>query len=252
MKKIFSLFLLCFIVILFAWQWKTSLSSKIEPSILPTSSPTADSSEGHSLRGYSYTFIQTSIEKVSLFSNYTEKLSAIEARQTYNCSTLVNAGFYTTEDRPIGLFINQPSGKLREYRDSETFNSLFGKTPQNTFLFSDTYDSDLYEYAIQLGPKLITNGTVHRLTIRNDENARRVVLASANSSLYFLVYYDPSSVFLGPTLTELPQLVFDSAKSLHISFDQAVNLDGGSASVFLNDSARFTEITHAGSFFCVK
>jgi hypothetical protein len=91
------------------------------------------------------------------------------------------------------------------------------------------------------------------LAIKNDEPNRRIVAATTdNNQLIFMVFYRDSSQFQGPMLGLLPELISMFTRQTGIDIVDAINLDGGSASVFISNYDRLNELAHIGSYFCIK
>lgn len=91
------------------------------------------------------------------------------------------------------------------------------------------------------------------MSVKNDKQARRVVAGvTGENKLIFLVFYDNNQYYSGPYLNDLPDLVDKTGKSLDLNIADAINLDGGSASAFISDDIKLTELTPVGSFFCIS
>jgi hypothetical protein len=67
-----------------------------------------------------------------------------------------------------------------------------------------------------------------------------------------LAIYDQFTPLLGPTLEELPGILEKFSKDKNLNLIYVLNLDGGAHSAFISDLATLTEVSPAGSFFCVK
>jgi len=75
---------------------------------------------------------------------------------------------------------------------------------------------------------------------------------TGDNKLIFMVIYDPKSVFLGPELVDLPQIVSLVSAENDLNIADAINLDGGSASAFKSRDFSLSEISPVGSFFCLQ
>ena len=91
-----------------------------------------------------------------------------------------------------------------------------------------------------------------KLSILDDKPGRRVVVAQAENKIYFIAFYNNNSVYLGPNLSDLPQLLKMFAQKRKTTILNALNLDGGAASAFHTDNFSLPELTPVGSFFCIK
>ncbi len=261
MKRIFFAALICCIALLIwiAFQFVTinfhtyspnSVTSPItEPSNIP-SYPTVSAS------GTSYTYeiiaVATS-SSITLIPNFTEKREAKALADENKCRGSVNGGFYDTAGKPLGFF----------YTDGQTYGKNIQSTLMNGYFWADTNGAAFisskltgnttYRFSFQTGPILLLDGQRQSLTIQNDEHARRMVAAkTADGHYVFLTVYSADSVFSGPLLSELPQVVTSISHTDNLNIEDAINLDGGSASVFYNAQTNLGELTPVGSILCIK
>ena len=189
-------------------------------------------------------------KKVTLHSNLLEKLSSFEAKKKNSCLHLINAGFYTKEDKHVGLFISAGE-KLSESKESQLFNGYFSITSDGKP--SITRFPSFARLALQSGPILMEKKQPAVLKLENDNPARRIVLAiTQEDNLVFLVIYNKKSVFDGPLLSQVPGLLKNLNKDTSLEIVDALNLDGGTASSFISGSVNLRELTRIGSYFCVK
>lgn len=187
----------------------------------------------------------------NLYLNLPDQRSAEELKEEKHCNTLVNAGFYTKDKKPIGLF--QTDGKLQSiFVQSKLFNGIFSLDKSASAHVSRTPPVGSI-LALQAGPILIYEGKVQDLGVLRDEEARRTAVAlSQDNAVIFLSIFDKDSVYLGPKLSDLPLFVKRIEQELQIEFVSALNLDGGTASAFLSDGVSLSELSPIGSYFCIK
>ncbi len=223
-------------------------------SVLP--SPTPQALEKFSVeykdQKYFVNWIEVSdISKISLHPNFEQKQTAKAAKSEKSCQSLVNAGFYTTDNKPVGLFI-QNGGMLRDRNINSLFNGIFGITFVDKAFIGTKYPVGSTKYAIQSGPILISESKELALSIKNDENARRVAVALTPSGhIVFVVIYGPGA-YQGPMLEDLPGVLKALESQIDINFSDAINLDGGSASAFITDGVSLEELSPVGSLFCIS
>ena len=189
------------------------------------------------------------ISSLTLNPNYDEKLASSQILTEAECKSLINAGFYTEDGKPVGLFVSDGE-TLRKFSTNSLFNGVF-YIKGNDFGIIDTNPKNP-DYALQTGPILLEAGDVRNLSLNNDKSARRVVLATSEDSIVFLVFFDSESVYLGPYLDDLPQLVNDFSQQNNLDIIDAINLDGGSASAFITKDVALSELSPIGSYFCVR
>ena len=202
---------------------------------------------------YSYAWTQVNdLENLFLYPNFENKDTLEEGVKNYECQSLVSGGFYSKDSSPIGLFISE--GKVVNKSAKNTlFNGYFILTKNDKVTIEKNYFGEPIRIGLQTGPILIQNEQPQKLSLVNDKNARRIVAALTNENeLYFIVFYDKESVFLGPLLVDLPRLVNKIQDGMDIKFISAINLDGGSASAYYSEDIQLSELTPIGSFFCVK
>lgn len=231
------------------------------PSLYPNNSSNIYKGEVE-FQGKSYNvigFIVEDPEKLYLYTNFVEKLTSTEAMQEYGCNTLISGGLYTKESTPIGLFISE--GRMLKSKIQDTFYN-------GVFSLNDNVDAEISYHevtssayqqaknariAIQSGPTLFIDGSVLPFEDRGADEARRVIVGiTETQKIVFMVFYKEDSVFLGPTLSILPSLVLDAGSQMGIKIDDALNLDGGSASTLISENLSLSELTPVGSYFCVN
>lgn len=261
--KIFFLALLLFSLAFFGWKFtamkqvvkKESLD--VKSSLEPTSreSPKDAPLLDFELDGNPMRVIWIKVnnpEKIFLFPNFSQKLTSEEAFNKWECESLVSGGFYTINNSPTGLFITEGEA-IKSWTKSALFNGIFSLNDNNDPQILPNGARDSSRIALQAGPLLYLNGEGQKLTLKSDEPARRVVIATtADNEVVFLIIYDPESVFLGPKLGDLAETLRIIGKNTDLEFRDALNLDGGTASTFRTESINLAELTPIGSYFCIN
>ncbi|MEK7526593.1 MAG: phosphodiester glycosidase family protein [Patescibacteria group bacterium] len=196
------------------------------------------------------------IDNLKLIANFNERLTPNQVKQKYNCQVLVNGGFYMDDTttvgnyKPIGLFIGEYK-KLADYKNSTLLSGVISINDFATPRITTKTPKDNLRVALQNGPLLIENNSTKKLTLTNENNARRIVAATTgNNELYFLSFYNPDSAYLGPKLVDLPKALTTFEKESGIDLADALNLDGGNASVYLTPETSLSSSTPVGSYFC--
>lgn len=189
-------------------------------------------------------------EKLKLIPNFSEKSSSKETVSTQNCQFLSSAGFYTTTNLPIGLFI--ADGKqINSWQQNSLLDGILSINYLATPRITRNLPQDPLKLAIQSGPIIKENAGFQTLRIQNDNNSRRLVAAiTGENSLYFLVIYDSNSNYSGPLLGNLPNVFKNFEEKEGIIFADIINLDGGGASAFISSDTSLSEISPVGAFFC--
>lgn len=198
-----------------------------------------------------YYFEVDDMESLKLMPNFTEKLTSKEFVEKYKCRSLVNGGFYSKDNEPIGLFITEGE-KLKAWSENSLLDGIFSVNYFGIPRITREIPSDELRITVQSGPILIENTQVISLSLNKDEFARRVVAAvTGENRIYFIVFYDKGSEFSGPRLTDLPRTLEVFQKKAGITIADAINLDGGTASTFIVENVTLSEATPVGSFFCL-
>ncbi len=188
------------------------------------------------------------IKGLSLHNNLNDQEKSIDIFEKNNCTMLINAGFYSEDGKPIGLFVINGE-KLSDYQRNYLFNG-FLQFDESTVEISDKSDG-MWENVLQTGPLLYFGGNPISLSLKTDKPARRVLgISDFNNRLYFAIVYQKNNFFNGPHLADLPQIIKEFSDKSGIATSNAINLDGGSASAFVVKSFRLTEAAPIGSYFC--
>jgi uncharacterized protein YigE (DUF2233 family) len=190
-------------------------------------------------------------EEVELYSNLKDQKLSEEIKVNESCSVLVNGGFYSKENTHLGLFITNFE-TISQAIKSDLLNGYLWIKSDNVSIGNNLPDNNP-RIALQSGPLLILNNEALPLKINNDEPNRRVVAAkTSDNKLIFIAIYRDNSDFQGPMLGDLPEIINLFSQKTGINVAEAINLDGGSASVFISNYVRLNELAHIGSYFCIK
>lgn len=196
-------------------------------------------------------FKVTDSDQIMLYPNYQEKLTAQMAKDKYGCASIVSAGFYSSENKPLGLVISEKA-KVADFRPSDFFNAVYSINDMATPRITSLIPQDELRVALQSGPMLVENGIAQKLQLTHDEEDRRLVVATTgDNQTVFIVFYNPASVYLGPMLADLPNQLKQFQVDNNIQIADAMNLDGGTTSVFRNGDVNLPEAALSGSFFCI-
>lgn len=220
------------------------------------SSPTPQATEKFSIEFGGDTYFVNwvmvpDLSKIQLFPNFEQKQIATQAKIDKGCSILVNAGFYTQEDKPTGLFI-QNGAMLKDKKISSLLNGIVGVTfGDKSFIVANRYPVGSTRIAVQTGPLLIVGGKAQTLARENEDNDRRMVAGIDKAGKFYFLVFRGKGFFDGPVLADLPQVIKTFEQKANIEFSEAINLDGGKHSAFIGDGVSLEELSPIGSFFCV-
>jgi uncharacterized protein YigE (DUF2233 family) len=258
MKKIVTgiIVLLCVYVFLNIWNSrKDALKSTMvrnNANVISTplpSPPVKTSTVSWNGITYAYAYFEVrDITKLSLIDNFTQTKASESLMKDHTCQYAINGGYYDTRNRPLGLFIN---GTVNTSPiENPLVNGYIVISNRATILYDVPQSPTM---AIQTGPMLISDNAPLLLAIKNDEYARRMVAGvSSNGILVFLAVFIPETKVQGPKLSDLPNIVTLINSTLPHPVITAINLDGGNASVFKNETTYIQEISSVGSVFCLQ
>ncbi|TSC89490.1 MAG: Uncharacterized protein G01um10145_647 [Microgenomates group bacterium Gr01-1014_5] len=207
----------------------------------------------HNGSNYRINWEQVAIPKnIILGTNLDEKKTAETLFSENQCKVLTNGGFYTESDNYIGLLYIDGK-KLSNESSDPLFNGVFYITNAGDPGIGSGVPLTQIKYAVQSGPILVRYRTYQKLKLASDQGARRIVIALTDKkAVYFMAVFDPNSTYLGPLLTDLPEIVKKFAEGKNLSFTDALNLDGGSHSAFLTPGVSLDELSPIGSYLCAR
>jgi exopolysaccharide biosynthesis protein len=198
-------------------------------------------------------YVTNDEHQISLIPNFTEHETSAQLIDSTGCSFLVNTSYYSTDYEPLGYF--ETGGEV--YRDYVQSSLLDGVVTLNTLdvpRITRLVPRDELIWGVQSGPVVYENGSPATLRMVRDENARRVLAAvTGDNELVFIAFYNSESVYVGPQMGELPKLIDQINEKAGLNIADAVNLDGGAASAFVEAGGfSLPEASVTGSFFCVR
>lgn len=187
--------------------------------------------------------------RVKLIANYSQKQVSRDVFEAHKCDVLTNAGFYLADNSPVGLVVIE-GDILSPFRKNDLFNSVmyFGESGAKI-----SKDGTLkgFAHAMQSGPALVVNGKNVVLTLNNDKLARRSFVGiTKNGDIVLGMITDSINLFLGPLLADMPRMMALLNDTYKLDLVDAINLDGGSASVYVTSNLSIAEIAPVGAFFC--
>lgn len=187
--------------------------------------------------------------KIALIPNFEKPLTAREVQKEYGCTKLANGGFYTKENTPLGLFMND-NGILSSFLKSSLLSGVLSINYLETPRITREQPKDILRIGIQSGPLIKENATYLKIVSNEEEARRTIAFVTGENKLYFAIIYDPDSSFMGPVLSDLPVILQTFEEKSGLIIADAINLDGGSTSSFIDGDFTLNEISFSGSFFC--
>lgn len=198
---------------------------------------------------YDY-FIVDQTNPLQIIDNVEKKLSSTEIVNEKQCRYLANGGFYTKEDKKIGL-LKVNGSILSKWQANQLFNGIVYASSSGYLAIHNSPQNDRYDDGFQSGPLLIYDGQNIRLSIKNDEHERRMVMATTpQNQAIFIAIIGSQASFEGPKLASVASVLQAIAQQENITIQNAVNLDGGTASVLFTDQNKLKELQPVGTFLC--
>jgi uncharacterized protein YigE (DUF2233 family) len=178
--------------------------------------------------------------------------SSATLRLMNNCTILSSGGFYTPDGKPIGLLVNRGQ-VISAWQQNQLFNGVLGSVDGTFAIVTDNPQEQAYDWAVQAGPVLWKNGEAVNLALKNDQEARRILAGiTVDGKLLLMSIVGEDSLFSGPTLAEMAELIPALEEQTGKMFEGVINLDGGTASALASDAISLRELKPIGSFVCVK
>lgn len=255
MKKLLALVLIIVSVLSVIWVANRNLEPALTPS--DASQPTPISTNGIIKKAQIGDFAVSYTDpfagdQITLLPNFTDSETSRDLFTQNNCQVLVNGGFYSKTNQPIGLFLSEYD-QISGYQNNSLFNGIVSVNDFDTPRITRNTPTDRLRLAIQTGPILIENASPRTLSIRNDSPNRRTVAAiTGENKIFFLTIYDNDSFFSGPNLEDLPSVLEEFESQTGIEIADAINLDGGTASALQSNEVDINELSPIGSFFCAS
>lgn len=235
------------------WYGNLSLQPNYNQTQVLGENKTTDSKNAKS-EDITYSYILEEIDNndhLILINNLKDKKTSDEIMAEYNCSILINGGYYTQDYTHLGLFISDYK-KISSYRKNSILNGFVSINDFSVARITKDVPLGNLNIALQAGPIIKENGS-YSTTLWNEKTGRRVLaLTTGDNRLYYLVLYNKTSVFEGPTLNEIQNNIKEIEAKEKIEFADIINLDGGAASVFISDKISLKELSTVGSFFCLQ
>ncbi len=251
MKWLLLLFIITFLFLYFRESFVEQTS--VNPSENSSDRSSTGQPANRLVLSYNSKSYQLVYEKVhgrviSLIPNFEEKRSGSSIAAEHACQIASSGGFYTPENKPLGLF-RTGDNELGRVSNNRSLLTGFLYAFEDGTIGIDSEPPANASTVLQAGP-LFENGNY--FPTRQDEYARRiVVIEDTQGNEYIGAVTSTENSYEGPQLSDLPPLLFSIDSPFQVN--RALNLDGGSAS-FFKDSSGFmlSEIVAIGSVLCFK
>jgi len=180
------------------------------------------------------------------------ELSSLQYMEREGCLVLTSAAFYNDVGDPLGLLVSQGQ-TLSSWQGNQLFNGVVGVTTGGILQVTRDGNEHAWDWAVQAGPVVYEAFQPASLSLAADQPARRVVaVVTTDDKLVLTAIVAEDSLFYGPELRELPEVLQEWQTATGITIKAALNLDGGTASAFLSPTFKLKELKPVGSFICVE
>lgn len=137
-------------------------------------------------------------------------------------------------------------------KNSNIYNGVLALDSQSVWTIYGLKDlpiNEEYIFYMQSGPLLWYGGVAQNINVQKT-NARRIVFAQGSDDVYIIVLTGKNNFSDGPDLTETINILDLLQSKSDIKFLNALNLDGGNSSLFIDSNHFLKESVFAGSFLC--
>ena len=225
---------------------------KLPATVSPTPAPDPPKSVEIDAGKFEYRYFTVSgDEGLGLVYNYANKIAAEDLIKAYGCTKAINGGFYDFDSSPLGLVISD-FRQLADNRPNKLFDGYLYVTREGRAGIAEKPVYANVKDEVQTGPVLVVNGREKAMTSTLRPARRMVAVEQANGQMVFMTVFVANSRLDGPALSDLAKAVLEIGEGEGWSIDRAINLDGGSASVFFDGHDLIGELQPVGSLWCVK
>lgn len=171
--------------------------------------------------------------------------------EKYGCRILTSGAFYNSDNQPLGLLVNQ-GATLSAWRNNVLLHGVIGQNKDGVVILRDM-SNQIWLWAVQAGPIVWQDGQSITLSLTTDQEARRVVAGiTEQGQLVLMVIVGKDSLYGGPLLTNVAEVLNEWQQITGIVLKSALNLDGGTASAFISPTFALRELKPIGSYICVR
>jgi uncharacterized protein YigE (DUF2233 family) len=193
----------------------------------------------------------TATDTPTLIRNLKDKTSGKSIFDKKICSAFSNGGFYDERYQPLGWLVENGI-QVHKSISSNLFNGFIWMNKNNEVNIAST-PSNSALWGTQSGPLLIKNGQPLILKMATDKNSRRIIAGlNSEGNLVIMAVFNSDSLFDGPTLEDLPQIVKAINDKEKLELISVLNMDGGTASTFYSNEVELPEFNPVGTFLCIR
>ncbi len=194
----------------------------------------------------SFNYLIFEPSKINLIPNWDQPKKFKDVMLEEKCQFGTNGGFYTTQNKPIGL-VKANEVILNPSQNNRLFNGYVSDQGVGYDLPLDA------NWVLQTGPVLWNNNLPIKVNTTNDKSARRgVAITTTDNKLYFAIFYNPQAPVLGPYLNDMPGILDKLGQLEQLEILSAINMDGGGASAFYDGKTFLEESDPVGTVLCAK
>jgi len=255
-KNINKYLLVCIFVILILFI-STIYRYKKSSYFNSSSKQSVDDSEVIHSNHYSinnFEIVYTKLDRYNFkaIPNFGNKYTSQEIIDNSKCNVIFNGAFYMKNLEPLGLYYydQQQYGDIKK---SDIYNGIISLNndriweiiPSSTYSFNK---SSLF--VTQSGPILVLRSKLTNVPTNEGLGRRVVFTLDKNNNPSILVIYNRYVLNDGPNIRDLIDMIKILINEKGIDIYDAINLDGGNSSLYIDNNVSLKENTFPGSYFC--
>ena len=150
-----------------------------------------------------------------------ENTSVRSMAQSVEALAVINANFFDTEGKILGLVVDNKN-IIQRKKDISWWSIFCVNKNGSKIIHTKNYKDGICDQAVQAGPRLVIDGSVPEL--KEKTSRKTVVGIDSKGGVYFVVTKQAISI------KELAVFMKDSVDNNGLGCLQAINMDGGSSS----------------------
>ena len=209
-------------------------------------------SEYYSINNFE--IIHTKLDKYNFkaIPNFKKTYTSQDIIDNYKCDIIINGAFYMKSFEPLGLYYYDKI-QLGVMTDNNIFNGIISLNEDKVWDISKTSTylpkkSNIFE--IQSGPLLVFESKYTNIPTFDNSGRRIVFVLDKFSSPSILVIYKKDLLNEGPEFKDLVDIIKILINENGVDIYDAINLDGGNSSLYIDDNISLKENAFSGSYLC--
>ena len=206
----------------------------------------------YSVNDFEIIFTKLTLYKFEAIPNFKNQFTSQDIIDSKKCKVLFNGGFYMKNTYPLGLYYYNQN-KIGNIIKSYIINGIITLDMDNQWniMPSTDYSFDKSSiFVIQSGPILVSKSKIIDPLNINILGRRVLFVLDKSNNPGVLVAYNKNDINDGPDFNDLLDIIKILIKENGLDIYNAINLDGGNSSLYIDRFTFFKESTFPGSYFC--